>query len=244
MRSTRRVGRGPRRMRALLSGILAAAVVATLVSPSGISAVTSPARLAAAGGVPLADPSSGDGLVAYYPFNYNTPDVAGTTWNGAAEAGDAVLHAGAREVDDYLPPDRDASAVLTLDGVAGSLSSPATVRTDSSFAVAASVKVKSIGRSQVVVSQDGNRVSGFSLRVDPDGTSVFGIPKSDSESAGWDTVKGPKLVAGQWTHLAGVFDAVAGELRLYVNGVRVAAAKHTALWSATGQLQAGRGLSA
>jgi hypothetical protein len=48
----------------------------------------------------------------------------------------------------------------------------------------------------------------------------------------------PKV--GGWTHLVGVHDAVAGQLRLYVNGTRAAAVAKTAPWNATGSFAVGR----
>jgi tRNA-dihydrouridine synthase len=46
----------------------------------------------------------------------------------------------------------------------------------------------------------------------------------------------------EWTHIAGVYDALAGELRVYVNG-RLSATTvtdHLSTWNATGPLQLGR----
>jgi hypothetical protein len=59
--------------------------------------------------------------------------------------------------------------------------------------------------------------------------------------------------AGDWVHVTGVYDAVAGELRAYacVLGTPdnpgpaepvVATAAHTSTWNATGPLRLGRGL--
>jgi hypothetical protein len=50
----------------------------------------------------------------------------------------------------------------------------------------------------------------------------------------------PKV--GDWTHLAGVYDASAGQLRLYVNGVRVSAVAKAAAWNAGGVFAVGRGM--
>src|SRR5439155_9616297 len=42
------------------------------------------------------------------------------------------------------------------------------------------------------------------------------------------------------THLIGVFDAAAGQIRLYVNGVPHGRTAHSDAWNATGGLQVGR----
>ncbi|MER6584080.1 LamG domain-containing protein [Nonomuraea sp. NPDC001023] len=50
----------------------------------------------------------------------------------------------------------------------------------------------------------------------------------------------------EWTHVAGVYDALAGELRVYVNG-RLSATTvtpHVSTWTATGPLQLGRSKTA
>ena len=46
---------------------------------------------------------------------------------------------------------------------------------------------------------------------------------------------------GAWTHLAGVHDTAAGELRLYVNGALHGRVPHAGAWHAVGALQIGRG---
>ncbi|MGW1724462.1 LamG domain-containing protein [Streptomyces sp. NPDC002306] len=54
----------------------------------------------------------------------------------------------------------------------------------------------------------------------------------------------PCSTSGQWTHLVGVYDATAKELRLYVNGKLAGSRDWTYTpWNATGPLQIGRKLS-
>jgi len=43
-----------------------------------------------------------------------------------------------------------------------------------------------------------------------------------------------------WTHLTGVYDASAGQLRLYVGGILRATTAYTTAWPATGGLTIGR----
>ncbi|GAA2141094.1 hypothetical protein GCM10009760_24960 [Kitasatospora kazusensis] len=139
---------------------------------------------------------------------------------------------------------------LRLDGSNQYVSVPLTLPTDQSFTVSSWVQVTKGGQPYGVISQDGGRVSGFFLKLNPDGKPEFGMPRADDEKAGWDTVVGKDLVTPfqqgvmkpDWTHLTGVFDAQAHEVRLYVNGVLVGRAPHTATWKAAGQVELGRDL--
>src|SRR5205814_1200684 len=72
----------------------------------------------------------------------------------------------------------------------------------------------------VAVSQDGNRVFGFFLGyVGSSHRYSFHIIPGDSENL--TTVPALSSAAptvGVWTHLTGVYDAGAGQVRLYVDG--------------------------
>jgi hypothetical protein len=48
------------------------------------------------------------------------------------------------------------------------------------------------------------------------------------------------VTLNEWVHLAAVFDATAGTIKLYVNGVATAPQSFTAPWNATGPLTIGR----
>ncbi|MFF0115670.1 LamG-like jellyroll fold domain-containing protein [Streptomyces prasinus] len=64
------------------------------------------------------------------------------------------------------------------------------------------------------VSQDGEETSGFYLQYSShEGRWAFARPDLRVASRS-------EPVAGQWTHLTGVCDSFAGELRLFVNGVQ------------------------
>jgi hypothetical protein len=64
------------------------------------------------------------------------------------------------------------------------------------------------------VSQDDEKTSGFSLRYPSDeGRWTFAHPDLRVTSRS-------EPVAGEWTHLTGVCDSLAGEPRLFVNGVQ------------------------
>ncbi|GAA2132376.1 hypothetical protein GCM10009760_07350 [Kitasatospora kazusensis] len=191
-----------------------------------------------------------NGELAHYDFENSQPDSSPNLVDGGPNA---VHHNGA-----FAGPRTDNEAIwgnpgsggrtLRLDGTAAYLTVPVTLPTDQSFSVSAWVQLSKSGQSYTVVSEDGSRVSGFYLKVNPDGKPLFGMPRGDDEKAGWDTAGGPAVVAVatptsyDWTHLTGVFDAAAGQIKLYVNGDLVATAPHTATWQATGQVQVGRGM--
>ncbi|MGV9289170.1 LamG-like jellyroll fold domain-containing protein [Streptomyces sp. NPDC003719] len=85
------------------------------------------------------------------------------------------------------------------------------------------------------VSQDGTETSGFYLQYSSDkGRWAFARPdlRVASSSA---------PVAGAWTHLAGVCDSAAGELRLFVNGVQEGAVRDRILIVSEGPVVIGRG---
>jgi hypothetical protein len=91
--------------------------------------------------------------------------------------------------------------------------------TDESFTVAAWVKLDSLtGEDQTVLAQRGSGLPTMSLRVTPAGSWAFSIPQRGTAAPG-TAVSPPGLVeVGVWTHLTGVFDLGAGEVRLYVDG--------------------------
>ncbi|HEX6685136.1 MAG TPA: LamG-like jellyroll fold domain-containing protein [Candidatus Limnocylindrales bacterium] len=98
------------------------------------------------------------------------------------------------------------------------------VRTDKSFTVTARAWLKSKnGVHQTVVSQDGPQSSGFVLQYRPtpgtNGKWSFSVSQQDASNPAWLTVDAAaEPDTQQWVHLAGVYDAQLGEVRLYVNG--------------------------
>ena len=117
----------------------------------------------------------------------------------------------------------------------------AVVDTTKSYTVSAYVRLDSSSGTQTVLSQDGNRSSGFFLQVH-DGKWVFAVPSADSDSFDISRASSSSVVlAGVWTHLVGVHDGEADELRLYVNGEQDGTAAFASPWSAAGSLVFGRG---
>ncbi|MFI0793272.1 LamG-like jellyroll fold domain-containing protein [Micromonospora rubida] len=135
---------------------------------------------------------------------------------------------------------------LGFDGTGGYASTAGpVVRTTGSFTVAAWVKLTDSGVRRVAVSQQATNTSGFSLEYSRERDRwAFTVPHDDRSMPSMDRVStvvsagAPQL--GTWTHLTGVYDAGASELRLYVNGRFANVVTHRRPWSARGPLQIGR----
>ncbi len=105
-----------------------------------------------------------------------------------------------------------------------------------SFTVSAWVRLGVIPPHFVTaVSQDGEETSGFYLQYSSDeGRWAFARP--DLRVASMSVP-----AAGEWTHLTGVCDSFAGELRLFVNGVQEGAVRDRILIVSEGPFVIGRG---
>ncbi|WP_344460473.1 polymorphic toxin-type HINT domain-containing protein [Kitasatospora kazusensis] len=224
-------------------GATAVATAASLVVAVAPATAHATARVAA-------DAVSATEL-AYYPLS----DGSGTTAHNYVPGADGALSASGTRWDFDGWADTQHPDSLYLDGSAGQASTPVPVATDRSFAVAAWVSDRTTPfippAARVLLSEDGSQVSGFALKMNADRTWQFSMPTSDSANAAWDTAAAPSPTPAPdpfgkptWMHLTGVYDAAKGEIRLYVNGTKVASAPHTSTWKASGGLQIGRGLSA
>lgn len=112
-----------------------------------------------------------------------------------------------------------------------------------SFTIAAWAKVTGTDGNQTVVAQDGTHVSGFSLHYNDDArTWAFARPSDDAaQPAQWHlAVASQPARVGIWTHLVGTYDAAAGLMTLYVDGVPQATAVDPKPWHAAGALTIGR----
>ena len=134
---------------------------------------------------------------------------------------------------------------LNLTGTTGygATSGPA-VDTSKSFTVSAWVKLNSLSTTtnSTFLSQNGTVNNGFQLYYSAGIQAwAFGRHSTDTTAATWRAVYGSKATAGQWTHLLGVYDAGAKEIRLYVNGRLTGTRDWTYTpWNATGPLEIGR----
>jgi hypothetical protein len=169
-----------------------------------------------------------DHLVAAYPLDGTADDVAGG--HPLALAGGAAVTAAGYS-----------GSALTLSGSAAA-STAALVDTSASFSVAAWVNLSGTTGFHTVASQDGSQGSGFYLQYSgADNAWAFAMLGSDTADATPTRAVSPfPPTVGGWTHLAGVHDAAAGQIRLYVNGIRAGATAKTARWNATGSFVVGR----
>lgn len=119
--------------------------------------------------------------------------------------------------------DKSGATALQTDGVTGSAqTTSAVVRTNQSFTVSAWVRLDRKTGFQAVWSQDGGLNSAAYMRYQDNYTNgiwVFGMTNA-ADSTGVQVAAYQQTVAiGTWTHLTGVYDATAGQMKLYVNGV-------------------------
>ncbi|MGW0434799.1 LamG-like jellyroll fold domain-containing protein [Micromonospora sp. NPDC003197] len=132
----------------------------------------------------------------------------------------------------------------TLNGSTGYGATPGPVlRTDRSFSVSAWARITDTSHIATVVSQSGTWQSGFQLYYSVSYNKwIFNRYHSDTETSTLvRAVSDAPPVVGAWTHLVGVYDAPAQQLRLYVDGVLQAApASFTTPWHADGPMQVGR----
>jgi len=133
---------------------------------------------------------------------------------------------------------------LHLDGTTGyAATAGPVVRTDQSFSVSAWVRVSTaVPYAAAVVSEDGNRYGGFYLQYwGPTRQWRFAVPTADTDSPGANGIlSSMPAPVGVWTHLIGVYDAPAQQLRLYANGLLAGTTARPSSWNATGSLQIGR----
>ncbi|MEO3752478.1 LamG domain-containing protein [Streptomyces sp. B6B3] len=124
--------------------------------------------------------------------------------------------------------------------------------TDQSFAVSAWVRLPDDKPNQnmVVAAQTADTNWGFALVHAPDGRGwTFRRWTADDaegslvQASEWPCAKGDPDCAnarlGAWTHVVGVHDLDAEELRLYINGELVATEEFTGRWTATGRMTIG-----
>ncbi|MFG2084989.1 LamG-like jellyroll fold domain-containing protein [Spirillospora sp. NPDC048824] len=134
---------------------------------------------------------------------------------------------------------------LTLDGVDGYAESTLPiVDTTGSFTVSAWAKPTQ-HRQGELLAQSGTSQSGFVLGMHANGAAIFEWPTVDDNNGGgtWQwAVDDAPLPLGQWSHLTGVYDKAAGQMRLYVNGQLQATASGVTPLEAHGALQIGRSL--
>lgn len=115
------------------------------------------------------------------------------------------------------------------------------VDTTKSFSVAAWARLTDTSGNRMIATQLGSVRARFMLYYSSSsGTWRFWMYDEDTTATAGSSVVGPAPVLGQWVHLAGVYDATAKRISLYVNGTVVGTSAHTAVWNATGPFDVGR----
>ncbi|MCC8243113.1 proprotein convertase P-domain-containing protein [Saccharothrix luteola] len=118
---------------------------------------------------------------------------------------------------------KEGSGGLRFDGTSGhAYTAGPVIGTDASFTASAWVKLDALDRHQTVISQDGANGSGFRLHYDKDARAWAFTVAGDTATGG--TVPDGAVLAtttprlGEWTHVAGVHNAVDDQLQIFVNG--------------------------
>lgn len=132
---------------------------------------------------------------------------------------------------------------LALHGAGGAQAPQAAVDTTQSYTVAAWVRPETVKGYQTYVSIDAKHVSGFFLQLTGAGKFALSALENDSEKPGAtaSALSNDAPTAGAWYHLAGVYDAAAHTLALYVNGTLQQTVPYTAAFRAGGATAIGRG---
>jgi hypothetical protein len=133
---------------------------------------------------------------------------------------------------------------INLDGASSYVDvNSAVVDTTASFTAMAWVKFNVGMAYQTILSQDGVNISGFFLQEDGStgklALAMLNADNTGATKASAQSVTTPAL--GVWYHVAGVYDAGAGQLRLYVNGVLEGTVASSGVFGATGHTEIGRG---
>ena len=133
------------------------------------------------------------------------------------------------------------SGALSLSGATNSwVDIPTTaIDTSASYTVSAWVQPSTVSGNQTFASIDGTTISPFYLQLSG-GKLTLTERSSDSTASTATQVVGPAAVAGTWYQLVGVYDATAGTIKLYVNGVLQGTTAYTSGWKATGHTTIGR----
>lgn len=196
------------------------------------------------------DAAGNQSLSAYFRINVDKPPGPTGTWTFDSAVGSTAPDTGSSPHpitltgDTHLTVQGRISGSVKLDGVDdySSTSAPA-VDTSGSFSVAAWVRSEDSGEGGVV-SAEGSRNSGFRLyRLAGDGRWAFGRENTDTDGAAVTRAVSDSASAwGAWQHIAGVFDASAKTMTLYVNGkLQGSPVSFTGTpWKANGPLSIGK----
>lgn len=182
-------------------------------------------------------------VLATTVHNGALPPVA--RWKLAGAANDSTGNSPGATTNVTWTSDRGGAA--SFNGTSSVIASPGpVVDTARSFTVAAWVYPTNNSANRSVLSQESRSESGVNLKIDSlaSGTWALSMSDKDDPSATATFVRSASPAAlNTWTHVAGVFDAQAKQMRLYVNGSLAgtqALPAGFAPWTATGPMTLGR----
>lgn len=196
------------------------------------------------------DAAGNASLTGYYSFNVKGAEQAAGIWHLDGNGNDSTTaptpHALTPTSDaTYSPLSRGGTHALKLNGTSTSYASTSSsvLDTSKSFTVSAWVWMQDNTASYTALAQAGTNASGFVLYYSqPSNEWIFNRHGTDVPSpviTRSSSTKPPVVKA--WTHLAGVYNAAAGTIQLFVNGhPQGSPVPFTTPWNATGSLQVGR----
>lgn len=138
----------------------------------------------------------------------------------------------------------NSSSGISFDGSANGYVSTAgpVLLTDQSYTVSAWARLTNKDGWRSVLVQDGTYHAAFRLDYEiSEDKWCFLVRKDATATSLYERACGPQPKLDVWTHLAGVYDRSANQIRLYVNGQLAATATHNTPWRSTGPLTVGRG---
>ncbi|MFF0206290.1 LamG-like jellyroll fold domain-containing protein [Streptomyces sp. NPDC005017] len=194
------------------------------------------------------DAAGHSSLTGYYSFLVNGAEQPAGIWHldsTLTDATTATAHPLTNSGATWDTLARNGAGAAKLNGTSAYLNtSGAVLDTTKSFTVSAWARLTKKDVNYTVLSQAGTNASGFQLYYSSSYNAwIFNRHQTDVVDPVIIRSIGTKPpVLNAWTHLAGVYDAAAQTVQLYVNGVpQGAPTPFTATpWKASGNLQVGR----
>ncbi|MFJ2095208.1 LamG domain-containing protein [Streptomyces sp. NPDC087901] len=193
------------------------------------------------------DAAAHSSLTGYYSFLVKGAEQPSGIWHlddALTDSTTATQHPLTSSGATWDSRARSGIGAAQLNGTSAYLSTPgAVLDTTKSFTVSAWARLEKKDVNYTVLSQAGTNASGLQLYYSSSYNAwIFNRHQTDEADPGITrslSIKPPVLNA--WTHLAGVYDAAAQTVQLYVNGVPQGnPVSFTTPWKASGGLQVGR----
>lgn len=247
--STPQVAAQAKRNPLILAGIVGAAILIVGVgavvfvrhqnsNPPTPAVVTAPAQAATSPSTPASDPAGAlDQCRAIWTLDQDN----GRTISDATGNGNNATLVGTNAT--WIRSAKDGSGALSLSGSSYAETAGPVINTAQSFTATAWVNLAALEKqhNQVVMSIDGNNLSGFFLMLYFGRRFEIECYTDDRASAKMVEAYGTFTPAPHtWYHLAAIYDADARTISLYVNGKWQSTVPYKA-WHAGGKAAIGRG---